>query len=460
MIHSLYIYGKKILLLYTFKQVLGSALQKYLNEDERSALLDQLMLIKNANLDLVNTVISSIISNDDDVILVLGALARNNSFTIQKLVVDEIVARLNVELSSSNNEAVTTLIYALGNSGSKLAISPLLSTLQYDDIDIQISVIRSLEFHLDQPIAQQAIITLLHSTDEDKILEEILKILIDAFENKILTNPSEEMINAIINSAIQLENPNLYELVAKYLHLLKTEGIDFYLDLLKQQPNYGDLQHDHIGDTDNNDSRVKRGTDWDENNSDYNIVASYTDRRSDVTKYPIHLAYIWGKIFGVEKLNMKVGAGAFGGMTVTSPNVSFKLYAKIAANLNAFDQTFDIIDWENSRYTSGSQLLQKLYFKKGTSVFKNTVARFEPSCTKKTSKLDGTEQIFNKDMRLYVYIGYIYIDISGTVSYDINMGWCACLSFPPPAAKANADLTAAFTLRVKGNAHTLVLVRM
>ena len=81
---------------------------------------------------------------------------------------------------------MTTLIYALGNSGSKLAVLPILSTLQYDNIDIQISAIRSLASHLDQPVVQQAIITLLPLTDEDKILEEILKILIDSFESKIL----------------------------------------------------------------------------------------------------------------------------------------------------------------------------------------------------------------------------------------------------------------------------------
>ena len=161
----MYMINCEVMLLYILNQVLGSALRKKLNEDEQNALLHQLASIINASLDLVNTVISHITNSDDDIVPVLGALARTNNFTIQKVVIDELLARLNTALSSSDNEAVTTLIYALGNSGSQLAVLPLLYTLQYDDIDIQISAIRGLASHLDQPVVQQAIITLLSSTD-------------------------------------------------------------------------------------------------------------------------------------------------------------------------------------------------------------------------------------------------------------------------------------------------------
>ena len=301
-------------------------------------MLYQLVLLKNANLDLVNTVISSIPSNDDVIILVLGALARNSNIKIQKIVVDELLRRLNAVLSSSNTEAMSIVIYALGNTGSKTAIFPLLSILQYDDIDIQIAAIRSLGSHLDEPIVQKGIINSLRLTDEDKVLEEILKILIDAFENMILTNPSKELIGALINSAIQLESPNLYELLAKYLHQVNTDEVDIYIDLLKQQHNYGDLQREVISDVHTNESRVKRGSDWDQYYSDYDVVASYSQRRSDVTNYPNHRAYIWGKTFGVDKLNMKVGVGAFAGIYINPTIVRFKFYAKAVAKVNVLEK--------------------------------------------------------------------------------------------------------------------------
>ena len=245
-------------------------------------------------------------------------------------------------LPSGNIGAVTTLIYALGNSGSQLAISPLLSTLQFDDIDIQISAIRSLAFHLDQPAVQEAIINVLSLTDEDKILEEILKTLIDAFENMILTNPSKELVDATVNSAIQLENPNLYELLVRYLEQLKLDKADIYLDLLNQQHNYGDLQRDHVSDLHKNDSRVKRGSDWDQYNPNYDIVASYSQRRSDVTEYPYHVAYILGKKFGVDHLNLKIGAGAFAGFYVSCSTARYKFFAKAAAKVNVFGLTINV----------------------------------------------------------------------------------------------------------------------
>ena len=448
----------------TFQQVLASTLKQHINEEERDVLMHQLVLIKNASLELVNTVIGNIHGNDDGVILVLGALARNNNFAIQKVVVDELLNRLSTVISSGDNEVMITLIYALGNSGSKLAISPILSTLEYDDIDIQISAIRSLTSHLDQPVVQQAIVTLLPKTDEDKILEETLKILIDAYENKILTNPSEELINAIINSAIQLENPNLYELAAKYLHQMKLDevDIDIYTDLLKQQHNYGDLQHDHISDMDKNNSIVKRGSDWDENDPDYNMVASYYHRRSDVTNFPKHKAYIWGKTFGVSNLKMKVGVGGFAGMDIKSSNVNYKLYARAAANVNVFGKNYKIVDFEISRHASGNYVYDKIYVRDGSSWNRNTNTKVKPLCVKTKSQIGGSIRIINAEISIYVYVGYIYVDITGSVSVNMKWGLCTCLTFPPlskPKARCNADLTLSFALRVTGDTYTTLLVR-
>ena len=439
---------------------MASALRKNLNEDERNTLLYHLALIKYANGYLVNTVISSIHSNDDGIILVLGALARNNNITIQKVVVDELLKRLNTVLSFRNNEAATILIYALGNSGSKLAIFPLLSTLQYDDIDIQISAIRSLASHLDQPVVQQAIITLLPLTDEDIIFEEILKILIDAFENKILTSPSKQLINTIIKSAIQLENPNLYKLVAKYLHHLKLDGIDIHLNLLKQQHNYGEIHHNRISDLYKNDSRVKRGSDWDENNTCYDVVASYSQCKSDVINYPFHKACIYCKTFDVDKLNMKVGAGAFAGINVNITNADFKFFVKAAAKVNVFGRTINVVDIEASSCTQENTLTYKVYLKLGTSVYLNENKNIELKIDliKVTTNVTRSREIFYMRWPIFVYVGTVNIFIKGTVSTELNSGVCAIMLFLPPIAKGNADAKLSLNLRVSGGAYTSLVV--
>ena len=443
-------------------QVLGSALKKELDEDEQDALLGQIATIKNANLDLVNTVINHITSSDDDIVPVLGAMARHSNFTVQKVVIDELLARLNAALSSSDNEAaVTTLIYALGNSGSQLAVSPLLFTLQYDDIDIQISAIRGLASHLNQPAVQQAIITLLSSTNEDKILEETLKILIDALEYKILTNPGNELISAIINNAIYLENANLYELVKIYLHQLNTDEIDSYLDLLKQQYNYGDVEHEHMGDMDKNNSRVKRGLDWDESNSNYNLVATLADRRNDVKNFPKHLAYIWGGTLGVSNMKMKVGAGGFAGIKIGSSSADYKLFARVGANVHVFGRNYKVVNLEISRYSSNNNIYDKIYLWDGSILNKNLVTKAVTIAVKRDISVYGSSPIFNTDISIYVYVGHVSVGIRGRVSIGMGMGLCGALQFPPvsqPKARCHAKFKLSFNMDVDGDTHTTLLV--
>ena len=101
-------------------------------------------------------------SNEDGLLLILGALARNNDAAIQNKVVNELTRRLDAtRLSGNSSEYTVTINYALGNTGSRLAIDALLSNLDHDDLDTQVAAIRSLEVHLDQPAVQQALITLL-----------------------------------------------------------------------------------------------------------------------------------------------------------------------------------------------------------------------------------------------------------------------------------------------------------
>ena len=226
-----------------------------MGEDERDILLHQLAQISNAGPELVDTVININPSNDDDLLLVLGALARNNDHAIQTVVVDELLRRLDTVKSSTNNtDLIILLNYALGNTGSKLAINALLSSLDHDDIDTQVSVIRGLGVHLDQPEVQQALMVLLNGTEEDKVLEEALGALKDAFENKILVSPSEDLLDTIVKTAVKLENPNLHELLIQYLTLVGTDKDLVYT--VKQQYNYEMAQRDHVSSL-FNDTRIR-----------------------------------------------------------------------------------------------------------------------------------------------------------------------------------------------------------
>ena len=111
-------------------QILASLLTRVLSEDEQDALLHQLIQLNKPESHLVDTVISINPSNDDNLLLVLGALARNNDDAIQSKVVKELLRRLSVANSSGNsNDEVVFINYALGNTGSPLAIDALQSSL-------------------------------------------------------------------------------------------------------------------------------------------------------------------------------------------------------------------------------------------------------------------------------------------------------------------------------------------
>ena len=322
---------------------------------------------------------------------------------------------------------------------------------------------RGLASHLNQPAVQQAIITLLSSTDEDKILEEILKILIDAFEYKILTSPGNELISAIINSAIYLENANLYELVKIYLHQLNTDEIDNYLDLLKQQYNYGDVEHEHMGNMDKNNSRVKRGSDWDASNSNYSLVASLTDRRNDVKNFPKHLAFIWGGTLGVSNMNMKVGAGGFAGIKKGSSSADYKLFARVGANLHVFGRNYKVANLEISRYSSNNDIYDKTYLWSGSSLNKNLLTKNVTTAVKRDISAHGSLTLFNTDISIYVYVGHVSVDIRGRVSVGMDMGLCGALQFPPksqPKARCHAKFKLSLTLSVDGDVHTTLLVNI
>ena len=136
---------------------------------------------------------------------------------------------------------IILLNYALGNTGSKLAINALLSGLDHDDIDAQVSVIRGLGVHLKQLEVQQALMILLNGTEEDKILEEALVIFKEALDNKILVSPSGHLLDTIVKTAVKLENPNLYELLIQYLTLVGTDGAQQHIYTLKRQHNLDKL---------------------------------------------------------------------------------------------------------------------------------------------------------------------------------------------------------------------------
>ena len=423
--------------------------------DERDTLLHQLVQLKKAGSNLVDTVISVNPSNDDSLLLVLGALARNNDAAIQTKVVKELLRRLNVAKSTGNSsEAVVSINYALSNTGSRLSIDALLSSLSHDDVDTQISAIRGLDVHTDQLAVQQALITLLKTSAEDAVLEEVMTILNDALNNKVLQNPSKELLNAIVDMTIKLESANLYELVIQYLKLVGTKEAQEMINIIIQQHNYGQVTNEHVNNMAGN-SRIKRGSDWDSTSSSYNIVASYSQRRSDVITYPTHKAYIWGKTYGVSKLNAKVGVGAFVGAYCGGTTNRLKVFGKAITKVHVFGKDINIGHLEYADYTSGNYLYHKVYLKLGSTVHVNINNRYDLSCRSSRKTLwDTSRTVFNFRYPYFVFVATITFSIRGTANTKSTAGVCMC----PLRLTACANVRPSITLRITGGAEASLIV--
>lgn len=428
-----------------------------MNEDERDILLHHLVQLNKAGSELVDTIINVKPSNEDNLLLILGALARNNDAAIQSKVVQELLNRLSTVKSTSNSsEAVVSINYALGNTGSPLVLDALLSSLSHDDVDTQLSVIRGLGVHLDQPAVQQAIITLMKLSTEDSLLEEVLAILKDAFNNRVLQNPSKELMTAIIDMIIRLENANLYELCIQYLKLVGTNEAQRMINIILQQHNYGQVTNEHVTNV-AGDSRIKRNSDWDSRSSSfYDLVASYSQRSDDVVTYPAHKAYIWGREYGVSKLNLRLGAGAFVGVNCGGINKRMKIFAKARAKVHVLGTNKDVAHLEYSDYLSNHTLYHKVYVKLGSRVLKNTNQQYNLSCRNSQKRLwDLSLTIFNLRFGFFVYVATIDFNIRATVSTRGNINSCIC----PGNLSACANVVPSVTLRASGGASASLLVR-
>ena len=440
-------------------QILGSVLTKSIEKDERDILLHQLAQISNAGPELVDTIININPSNDDGLLLVLGALARNNDPAIQNVVVGELLRRLDAVKSSTNNTKLIILLnYALSNTGSKLAIDSLLSSLDHDDIDTQISVIRGLGVHLDQPNVQKALVILLNGTEEDKVLEEALVILKEALDNRILVSPNKNLLDTIMKTAVKLKNPNLYALLIQYLTLVGTDGAQKHINILRRQHNYGPVVHDQVSDN----ARIRRGSsDWDEYNSNYDTVANYSQRRNDVREFPSHLAYIKGKKIGTKGLRIRTGVGVFAGAHWSDTNKRLKFYSKVTAEVDVLGETFDVMDIEYTGSINNFKLHKSIYMKVGRDVFLSEDSEEEDfSGCEGSGKLDlwtrGSIKIFEFEASAFVYAAVLNFNVKGTLNPSAEV--CICLS--PLELRACVNVQPTITLLVTGAGTSTFLVSL
>ena len=270
-----------------------------------------------------------------------------------------IVTFLLNRLEEAPRSALTIIhyIHALGNTGSLFALDTIVTFHNHSAIEVQLASISAMRKLINNPHVEETLNSILHTTPASyehvvaiaETLSEGVKYL---EERDIVYTPSLELQTALVASAVQLGDVELAELVLSFVETFESPDSEGLVDALE------DIQ---------SSSRRRRGSDWDESNSDYNIVASQGSRAADVRNYPNHRAYIWGKTLGISQANIKLGAGYFLGHHPTCPNV--KAFAKAIAQANLLRWSWTILHAEALLEKTDSELRAKLYFKVNRNVF-------------------------------------------------------------------------------------------
>ena len=206
-----------------------------------------------------------------------------------------------------------------------------------------------------------------------------------------------------------------------------------------------------------NSTRLRRGSDWDENYSVYNLVSSLSTRQADVRRYGCHKAYIWGKKFGVSKGNVQVAAGVFIGANTA---MEYKVFGRAKAVGHAFGRTKTALDFlvlREKRTTSASTKLYAEIVGKILLDFNeysaSIVCRNYRNSLYKSSKYT----LFNLRFSVFVYATTLSFGIAGYVrlNTDLIVEFCENIG----SLTAEGGLETVITMELQAYASANLLVR-
>ena len=411
--------------------------------------------ISNAHIEFVNSlkqyVLNAMKDSEvvDQLLLAFGAMASNAQPEVEYEIATFLLGLHETLITSRNDTSVlTSLLLAMGNTGSGHVIDVILSYLDSSISDLQTAAIRALvKFtHLQQvtnslaellevDIAEETIMLITHtvlkghrhSTDQDI---------------EIAPEDAYPLIRSLVSAVMQCNNTELTLIVAAYIDEVGGEQSSFLQTELQ--------------------SRFRRGTsDWDSSSSDYNLVASLSSRQQDVNTHPRHKAYIYGKTLGISKANLKAAAGVFFGRSDDCDNM--KGYAKAYAEGNLLSRKRTLVDVDILLQKTPYSINGRLYAQIGgnTLVNKNLNIDGSHQCRQYSTPLSRSCYcLFGFTYSIFVYVGTVsvgvHIDLGASVSFNAEL--CSSSSVYN-LASGTAGLVPRISLYAGGFARVTLLVR-
>ena len=345
----------------------------------------------------------------DQLLLVYGSLAIKGNEEVEYRVMDHLIGKVIAYQNESSDISGSIILKALGNTGSKLSIVPILSFLNdsnyYEDVDNMLNVIDALVkvtndafvlSKLDELVraypSVNTVSTVIETLHNGLDYIKSVNVIKDNYLTKIRTHP---LLVTLARAALMNNDSVVYTMIDNYFIEIKASQVLF----------------DFINPSISNLFRKKRyTTDWDSSYSDYNYVASRMSRADDVITYKRHKAYLNSKRLGISDAYMKVVSGLFAGTTTHCDRM--KVYGRVVAigKVLYYTRTAADVKFDLELTTTSASLTA--YVKIGSNSLLNINERrtLSSSCWRKTKNVVQLKiRLFRFRYRIFVYVAKIRI---------------------------------------------------
>lgn len=424
------------------------ALKATTNDRERESIILSIAMVTNARsrfVDALKLYISQAnVASLDSLLLALGSLASKAQEDVQ---LD--IARFLIMTASSGNLDTSTvvLIRAMGNTGSNAVVDIILQYVDNPAKNIQDAALGALVKFTHLKRVLDNLRGLIRSGNDEELLNRVARTLIqgrvyaDLMDIDTSTISSHPILRSLLSATLNTNDTDLIRRVSTYLRDLGGEIATNLLDQLYL--------------------RFRRGTDWDASSSDYDCVASQSSRASDVNTYQRHRAYIYGKTFGNDDVNLNIGAGIFLGISDDCNDM--KGFARACARVNVFDYSKDLAEIEFSVVKSGSIIKAKAY----AQIVGSTLLNYDNSVdatyclTYEKTLYQKRIKLFSFEYSIYIYIGSIDAGIGVYLALDTNFDASVCASLNlDELLTATTGIVPVLSVTIEGTASATLLVSM
>jgi len=173
----------------------------------------------------------------DPLLLAYAALAAETTKTSEQRIVTFLLSRL--KQAPKNGTILIHFIHALGNTGSLSSLDSIVSFLNHSTLEVQLVSISAMRKIIDSPLVEQTLYTMLQITPAR--FEHVVAIA-ETLSNgyKYLSGqdmdytPPLELQLALVNSAVQLGDSDLAELVLSYVENFETSESEGLTEALEQ----------------------------------------------------------------------------------------------------------------------------------------------------------------------------------------------------------------------------------